>query len=502
MDAVLEIKNITKTFPGVVALNDVSVGFEAGEVHAIVGENGAGKSTLIKIMSGVYSPDSGTVFIDGDQIKRFTPIEARKHGIGVIYQELMLAGHLSVAENIFIGNLPKKHIWLDRKEMIERTQAIFEELDIRIDPKTLVADLTVGFQQMVVLAKAIVDEAKILIMDEPTAPLSNVEVNMLFRQIDKLKERGVAIIYISHRLEEIFRISKRVTVLRDGKKIISMMTADTNKEELIKYMVGRTLSQVYPQRQNIVSGEIVLETKNLTGNGVKGISLAVKKGEVLGFGGLVGAGRTEFAQLLFGVGKIEQGEVFFNGKRIVIKNPRQAINMGMALVPEDRKRQGLMLGLSVKINITISNLKNLSRFIFLLPGRENDIAEKYRERFKIVTPGLGQIIKNLSGGNQQKVIVAKVLIAGPDLIIFDEPTRGIDVGAKREIYLLINELAAEGKTIIMITSEMEELLGMSDRIVVFSEGRMTGILEKSQFDAETVLSYASLVADKETSYGA
>jgi len=491
MKPILEIKNLTKIFPGVIALDDVSMEFYPGEVHALVGENGAGKSTLIKTLTGINRPDKGEIIYEGAKITDFSPIASKKLQIGVIYQELSLVNHLSVAENIFLGSAPRKGILLDRKEMMEQAKRIFEEMDLTISPNVTVKDLSIGFQQMIELAKALAQNNRIIIMDEPTAPLSNSEVEVLFGLIEKLRKKGITIIYISHRLEEIFRISDRVTVLRDGKHIVTKETKDTDRDELICFMVGRSLKNIYPKRKPAEGKQTILETSHLSGNGIKDISLKLQKGEILGLGGLVGAGRTEFAQLLFGVKKKESGQIIYRGETVNIRNPQQAMQRGIMLVPEDRKRQGLILEHTINENITLAILKMISHFFIINRKKEASIVHGYINSLKIKSYGIKQKVKDLSGGNQQKIVVTKGLATDPEIIIFDEPTRGIDVGAKQEIYMLMNDLIEQGKTIIMITSEMEELLGMSDRIAVLCEGHLSAILKKEQFSAQTVLRYAS-----------
>lgn len=491
MDTILELEHVSKLFPGVVALDDVSIDFRKGEVHALVGENGAGKSTLIKTLTGFHHPTKGVIRYMGKEYTGFTPSGAKELGIGCIYQELNMVSHLTVAENIFLSELPRKGILLDEKQMRERAQGLLEEMELSVSPDTPVGDLTIGYQQMVELSKALVADSRLIIFDEPTAPLSNHEVEILFQQIEKLRKKEITIIYISHRLDEIFRLADRVTVLRDGKMIKTLDIKDTNQDELIQLMVGRAMSEVYPQRPAHTGSEILMETKGLTGNGVKDISLVIKKGEVLGLGGLVGAGRTEFAQLLFGAAKVESGEIWLKGKQVQITSPNGAMKQGIAMVPEDRKRQGLVLEESVKENIALPILKKLSARGILNRKKEEELTAYYKEKMRIKIYSGEQIAKELSGGNQQKVVLSKELATEPELIIIDEPTRGIDVGAKQEIYKLMNELIADGMTILMITSEMDELLGMSDRIVVFCEGHKTGELLKEEFDSEKILAYAS-----------
>jgi ribose transport system ATP-binding protein len=484
-------------YPGVVALDKVSFEIMPGEIHALVGENGAGKSTLIKTCSGAEIPNHGEIIVNGNTFTSMTPKFSEENGIAVIYQEFNLVGELSVAENIFLGRAIRKGITINMPAMAAEAKKIFKQLEINIDPMGLVKDLTVGYQQIVEIAKAISLKAKILIMDEPTAPLTKSETEHLFKMVDKLKASGVTIIYISHRLDEIFRLSDRVTVLRDGKKIGTRETKDTTMDELVKLMVGRDLTETFPERKPYASDEVILEVENLSGNGVKNISFQAKKGEILGFAGLVGAGRTETAELLFGYKPIEKGRITFKGKEFIPRSPRNAIDNGIALLPEDRKKLGALLDFDIKGNISISILKRISKLFVVNRRTESDKAEYYRKSIRIKTPNLFEKVKNLSGGNQQKVIIAKWLASEPDLIIFDEPTRGIDVGAKYEIYKLMNAMVEQGKTILMISSEMEEVIGMSDRIIILSEGVKTGELNKSEFSQERILSLASVIEDSD-----
>ncbi|MCL4161383.1 UNVERIFIED_CONTAM: hypothetical protein GTU68_013801, partial [Idotea baltica] len=487
----LQLQNVTKTYPGVVALDDVSLDIIEGEVHALVGENGAGKSTLIKTCTGAITPDKGTVVIQGKEFSALTPKLSVQQGVGVIYQEFNLVDELSVAENIFLGRAIRNGLIIDRKAMEQEAAKIFKQFDINIDPKRLVGELTVGYQQLVEIAKAISQNAKMLIMDEPSAPLTQTEVEALYAMVEKLKASGVTIVYISHRMDEIFRLSDRVTVLRDGQKIETLKTADTDLDQLVTLMVGRELKETYPARSHTVSSEVLLKAENITGEIVDGVSLEIRKGEVLGLAGLIGSGRTEFAEILFGFKPKTNGRITLKGKEIDPKLPKEAIKEGLALVPEDRKRLGALLDLTIKDNITISVLERLSKFFTVNTKEEQNIAGYYREAIRIKTPNLEQKIKNLSGGNQQKVIIARWLATHPDLVIFDEPTRGIDVGAKSEIYTLVNELVASGKSVLMISSEMEEVMGMSDRIVVLHEGKVTGELERKDFSQEKIMSFAS-----------
>ena len=492
-DNILELKHITKLYPGVVALNDVSLEVRRGEILALVGENGAGKSTLIKTCSGAITPTQGEIVINGKSFTGMTPQTSEQNGIGVIYQEFNLVGDLSVAENIFLGRAIRKGMVIDLKAMERESKKILDSLNIKINPKTLVKTLSVGYQQMVEIAKAVSQNAKLLIMDEPSAPLTSAEVEAMFAIVDKLKAGGVSIIYISHRLDEIFRLADRITILRDGQYVTTLNTDETNKDELVKYMVGRQLTEVYPKRDEIcVKDEVIFEAVNVSGNGDKNISFKIHRGEVLGLGGLVGAGRTEFAELMFGMRQKTAGKFIFKGKEIPPKTPKDAIELGIGLVPEDRKKEGALLGMSIRCNINMPIYQRISKGTVINEKKEEEIAQTYRKEISIKTPTLDQLVKNLSGGNQQKVILAKWLAADSELLIFDEPTRGIDVGAKQEIYTLINHLVEQGKTVLMISSEMEELMGMSDRILILAEGNMTGELNKSEFDQERIMQLASI----------
>ena len=492
-DNILELKHITKLYPGVVALNDVSLEVRRGEILALVGENGAGKSTLIKTCSGAITPTQGEIVINGKSFTGMTPQTSEQNGIGVIYQEFNLVGDLSVAENIFLGRAIRKGMVIDLKAMERESKKILDSLNIKINPKTLVKTLSVGYQQMVEIAKAVSQNAKLLIMDEPSAPLTSAEVEAMFAIVDKLKAGGVSIIYISHRLDEIFRLADRITILRDGQYVTTLNTDETNKDELVKHMVGRKLTEVYPNRDEIcVKDEVIFEAVNVSGNGDKNISFKIHRGEVLGLGGLVGAGRTEFAELMFGMRQKTAGKFIFKGKEISPKTPKDAIELGIGLVPEDRKKEGALLGMSIRCNINMPIYQRISKGTVINENKEEEIAQTYRKEISIKTPTLDQLVKNLSGGNQQKVILAKWLAADSELLIFDEPTRGIDVGAKQEIYTLINHLVEQGKTVLMISSEMEELMGMSDRILILAEGNMTGELNKSEFDQERIMQLASI----------
>ena len=496
-DFALELEHIRKEYPGVVALNDVTLQLRRGEILGLIGENGAGKSTLIKCCSGAVVPTSGKIKINGKEFTHMTPQLAAENGIAIIYQEFNNVRELSAAENMFLGHPIRKGITVDKKAMEAEAAKAFEQLHIKIDPRELVKNLSVGYQQMIEIAKAIQQNAQVLIMDEPSAPLTSNEVESMFKVVELLKKRGVSIIYISHRLEEIFRLTDRIEVIRDGEYVDTLTTSEATVDQLIRMMVGREMTQKYPERKSCVDkSRVVLELKNVCGNGNKDMSLKIHAGEVLGLGGLVGAGRTELAQVIFGAKAKESGTILLNGKEINPRSPREAIDLGIALVPEDRKRHGALLGLCVKDNINMPIYNRISKASVINRSIEKKTAEKYREEIQIKCPSLSQMVKNLSGGNQQKVILGKWLAADSQLIIFDEPTRGIDVGAKYEIYKLINALVEEGRSVLMISSEMEELIGMSDRIIVLAEHRMTGELQKEDFDADAIMALASAIVDR------
>jgi len=487
---VLSLKNITKKYPGVLALDNVSLDFLQGEVHALLGENGAGKSTLIKAVAGAINLDGGIIHVGGQDYQHMTPHQSRNLGIEVIYQEFNLVPTMSAAENIFLGDRVSEKALVDYRAMRSKAREIFGLFNVDIDPNTLVRELSPAQKQIVEIAKAVSKNVKILIMDEPSAPLSVSEVEHMFEIIKQLKQKGVTIIYISHRLEEVFRISDRVSVMRDGQYVATILTRDTDRKELISLMVGRELKETYPPRAN-PPGEIALEVKNLTGNGDHDISFSVRKGEILGISGLVGAGRTELAMLLFGAAPIESGEIWVDGQAVKIRSSLDAIQHGMGLLTEDRKGKGLFLEMGVGWNISFPIVRKLSKFGVVDTKKEKGITEHYKQRIDIKTPSLEQRVINLSGGNQQKVVLAKSLAAESDILIFDEPTRGIDVGAKQEIYRLMCELADNGHAILMISSDMEELLGMSDRIIVLSEGRLAGEVKQAQFSQDYILDLAS-----------
>lgn len=490
MVEVLSLENIVKRYPGVIALDGVSMKFEEGEIHSIMGENGAGKSTLIKIVSGAITPDSGKIKINGQEFTSMNPAQAKKNGVGVIYQELNLVPTMSVVENIFLGESVGSKVSPDFKEMHQRAAEIFKEFEVDIDTNEIVENLTAGKKQLVEIAKALVRNVKIMIMDEPSSSISVADVETLFKIIRKLKKKNVTIIYISHRMEEVLELSDRVSILRDGKYITTKKIGDTSRRELINLMVGRELNESYPLR-NVKIGENVLEIKNLTGNGNFDINLELKKGEVLGIAGLVGAGRTELAKVIYGAARLESGKIIIKGKEVRIKTPQSAISCGIGYIPEDRKNEGVFLEFPVDWNVGIMNLKKISNWIVVSTKKLADASKKYIDLLDIRTPHIKQKVKNLSGGNQQKVVLAKTLVANTHIIIFDEPTRGIDVGAKQEIYNLMNKLVEQGVSIIMISSEMEELMGMSDRILVMHEGRISGELSKDEFAQNKIMELAS-----------
>ena len=487
---ILSLEQVTKRYPGVLALDRFSLDFWQGEVHALLGENGAGKSTLIKIVAGAIEPDSGTIMINKNSFRKMTPHNSREQGVGVIYQEFNLVPTMTVSENIFLGDRVNDGVLVDKKLMAEKATEIFKMFNLDIDPLTLVRDLSPAQQQIVEIAKAISKNVKILIMDEPSAPLSMNEVESMFEVIQLLKQNGVTVIYISHRLEEVFRIADRVSVMRDGHFIATRLTQETNRPELISLMVGRELTETYPAR-DIRPSEVALEVRNLSGNGAKSISFQVRKGEILGISGLVGAGRTELAMVIYGAESAESGEVLVDGQPVVIRSPADAKQLGISLLPEDRKLQSMFMEMDVRWNISFPIVKRISRYGVVDRKRENGIATDFTERLKIKTPNLQQQVKNLSGGNQQKVVLARALAAESDILIFDEPTRGIDVGTKQEIYKLMCELANSGNAIIMISSDMEEILGMSDRIIVLSEGKLAGEVQREQFSQNLILDLAS-----------
>ncbi|WP_273334380.1 sugar ABC transporter ATP-binding protein [Dictyoglomus turgidum] len=494
------MENINKSFPGVQALKDAYFELNKGEVHALVGENGAGKSTLMKILVGAYRKDSGRIIYKGKEVDIPNPRVAQEMGISMVFQELNLMPHLTVAQNIFIGREPKRKnlpIFLDDDEINKRTKELLNMLHLKVEPNVKVSNLSVGKQQMVEIAKALSFNSEVIIFDEPTAALSEAETEELFSVIRKLKSQGIGIIYISHRLEELREIADRVTVMRDGQYIGTDYMKNLTIEKIISMMVGREIYETLREKEVEESAEVVLEVRNLKRSKVfRDISFSLRKGEILGFAGLIGAGRTEVARAIFGADPVDSGEVYVKGKKVHIRNPWDAISHGIAYLSEDRKRYGLMPDLDVKSNIILPSMKDFLKALgFVDDKKAEKVSNEYIQRLRIRTPSVRQKVKNLSGGNQQKVVVAKWLLRNCDILIFDEPTRGIDVGAKNEIYKLLNELIAEGKSIIMISSELPEILRMSHRIVVMCEGRITGILDADEATEEKILKYATMYED-------
>jgi ribose transport system ATP-binding protein len=492
----VEMDAISKDFPGVHALRECRFDLRAGEVHALVGENGAGKSTLMKILAGVYRMDAGRIRLKGADVDIPTPRAAQQLGISIIHQELSLMPNLTVAQNIFIGREPRGRLpfLLDERELNRQARDLFERLRLTIDTQTKVANLTVARQQIVEIAKALSYRAEVVIMDEPTATLADVEIDELFRIIRQLRDDGVGVVHISHRLEELKRISDRVTVMRDGQYIATVETKDASIEKIINMMVGRTIYEGAPEIPETVDPGVVLDVRGLNrGRAVRDVSFTVRRGEILGFAGLVGSGRTEVARAIFGADHLESGTIQVHGRIEHINSPADAVRLGIGYLSEDRKRYGLALGMDVEANIVLATLRRFLRALWRVDFRRTrSTAEKEVQLLGIKTPSIGQKVRNLSGGNQQKVVIAKWLIADTEVLIFDEPTRGIDVGAKSEIYHLLNELARQGKAIIMISSELPEILRMSHRIVVMCEGRITGELNGAEATQEKIMTFATM----------
>ena len=487
---ILTLKNITKEFPGVKALDDVTINIERGTIHGLVGENGAGKSTLIKVLAGIYQPNKGEIILDGKPCRFNSPIEARRAGISVVHQEIKLAEPLSVAENMFLGNVQLKNGLVDWKGMRRRAWEIVEDLGMDIDINAQVSSLTVAKKQIVEIMHAINNNSRILIMDEPSAVLTDRELEVMFRIVKQLRDKGITIIYISHRLDEIFGLCSNVSVLRDGCHIDTIPVASVDRQGLINMMVGREMGQEYPKEVGNVGGTI-LEVKNLSRGILQDISFEVKSGEVFGISGLVGAGRTELARAILGIDKPESGEVYVRGKKVHYRTFADAIRDGLGLIPEDRKLQGLVQIMSVKRNTTLVNMKRVLRAGVISSSLEEKLSKEYADKLHVVTPSMETEVQYLSGGNQQKVVIAKWLFQNSEILFLDEPTRGIDVGAKAEIYRLINRMAKEGKTIIMISSEMPELLGMCDRIMVMHEGHKMGELSAAEATQEKIMALCS-----------
>ncbi|TKC86360.1 sugar ABC transporter ATP-binding protein [Trinickia terrae] len=495
MTPLISVKKLSKSFPGVRALHEVQFELMAGEIHALMGENGAGKSTLMKILAGVYTRDTGDILLDGQPVAFQSPREAQAMGVGIIHQELQLMNHLSVAQNIFIGREPRGRLglFLDEDKLNAQARDILARMHVKLDPRAVVGTLTVAKQQMVEIAKALSFDSRVLIMDEPTSALNDAEIAELFRIIRQLKERGVGVIYISHKMDELKQISDRVTVLRDGEYVATVATPDTSVEAIIGMMVGRTLTDVTPPNSAADKGDVALEVRHLNaGPLVKNVSFTLHKGEILGFAGLLGAGRTEVARAVFGADPVESGEIVVKGAKAKIRKPSDAVAHGIGYLSEDRKRFGLATGMDVESNIVMSNLsKFLSLNFFLRRAQIRRTASHFIKLLAIRTPSATQQVRLLSGGNQQKIVIAKWLERDCDVLFFDEPTRGIDVGAKSEIYKLLRSLAGQGKAIVMISSELPEILRMSDRVVVMCEGRITGELSAMDATQERIMQLAT-----------
>jgi len=493
-DTLVLMEGIDKKFPGVHALNNARFELKRGEVHALVGENGAGKSTLMKILAGVYSKDQGKIIYKDEEVDISNPHMAQRMGIGMVHQELNLMNHLTAAHNIFIGREPVKGIFLDEATQNKNAQELFDLMNLDLKPWTKVGDMTVAKQQMVEITKALSYNSDVLIFDEPSAALTDVEIHELFRIIRQLKNNGAGIIYITHRLEELKEISDRITILRDGNYVDTVKTQEAEISQIIKMMVGRVIYESSPEVPEERSQEVILEVKNLSREkALKDVSFQLKKGEILGFAGLVGAGRTETARAIFGADPIDSGEVYIKGEEVNIKSPSDAVTHSIAYLSEDRKRYGLCLGLAVKTNIVLTIVDKLVAILGWVKERSvTRIAARIVDQLSIRTPSLEQKAKNLSGGNQQKLVIGKWLAKDADILIFDEPTRGIDVGAKQEIYSLLNDLTSQGKSIIMISSELPEILRMSHRVVVMCEGRVTGELDYTEATQESIMHLATL----------
>lgn len=488
---ILELRGITVTFPGVVALDNVDLNIEEGEVHVLVGENGAGKSSLIKVLCGIYFPDQGEMLYAGAKYAPHTPLDAIKAGIRVVYQEFNLLSYLSVAENIFFDKLPRKAGFVDFRTLYRETEKLLEMVGLKLSPKAPVELLGIAQMQLIEIAKALSSKSKVLILDEPTATLTSKEIETLFKIIKRLQAEGVTIIYISHRLQETFEIGDRITVLRNGMKVGTKPIKEITVPEIVKMMVGRAMEEEYPFDENITPQEVIFQVENLKYKGnPHGVSFTLRKGELLGIAGLVGSGRTETMRAIFGADQKDDGKIYLRGHAITIKKPRDAVQHRICLLTEDRKSQGLILDMPCYVNITITDLAQVSRFGLLRNASEKRAANKFVQDLSIKTPSVNQWARNLSGGNQQKVVVAKWLFRNTDILIFDEPTRGIDVGAKYEIYLLLWQLAAEGKAIMMVSSDLPELLGICHRIIVFSDGKISGEVERREFNQERILALA------------
>ena len=487
---ILCLRGVSKSFPGVKALDNVDFDVRRGEVLALAGENGAGKSTLMKILSGSYRRDSGTIEFDGRQVEIQSPRDAEALGLSIIYQELNILQGLSVAENIFLGRQPKRNGCVDWKKMYRDAEALFRQLNIQMNVHRRVLGMSLAQQQMIEIARAVSTDVKLVIMDEPTSSLTAQETELLFDIIRQLRSRGVSVIFITHRLDEIFTIADRITVLRDGCSVGTRNVAETTKAELISMMIGREMTKQFPPRSAAIGQELLRAEHISDGKKVRDVSFSVAAGEVLGFYGLVGAGRTETMRMVFGADRRTAGKVFLHGREVRIRSPRDSVRHRIAFVTENRKEEGLLLNKPVRFNIVMVALNKILQHRLLSRRREKEVSEQYVQELNIATPSINKPVMFLSGGNQQKVVVAKWLLSDSEVIILDEPTRGIDVGAKREIYEIINQLAAAGKAILVISSDMEEILGISDRIVVMHEGTVAGVVGKADFSQQLISEYA------------
>ena len=487
----LEMKGICKSFPGVKALQNVDLQLKAGEVHALLGENGAGKSTLIKVLGGIYHAEEGEIIIDGQKVNIDGVVAARQAGISIVHQELVLVPYMTVAENIFLGREPGTKMNVDRRKMVEEAQKLLDTYEMNIDANTLVERLTIAQQQMVEIVKAISFNSKILVLDEPTSSISDKEVGFLFNTMRNLTKAGVGIIYISHKMSELAEICDRVTVMRDGQTVGTKVVKETTTDDLIALMVGRELTNYYT-RDYLEPGEVILKCEHISdGKMAKDASFELHKGEIIGFAGLVGAGRSETMKAIFGLAPHATGDVYVKGQKVKIKSPIDALKYGIALVPENRKEEGLYKVQNVRFNSTIEVLGSFIRHLHVNGKKEEEITQKYIDMMKTKTPSQDQIIGNLSGGNQQKVMIGRWLATNPEILILDEPTRGVDVGAKAEIYAIMNELVKQGMSIIMISSELPEIINMSDRIYVMNEGRVTGCLDHDTVTQESIMTLAA-----------
>ena len=487
----LEVQNISKAFPGTQALRDVSMAFRPGEIHAVVGENGAGKSTLMLIIAGVHQRDTGTILFDGEPIEPQSPHHAQDLGISIVYQELSMASNLTVAENIFINRQPTNWLGLiDRARMNRDAEKWLEVLDIAVWPGTLVRDLSIATIQMVEIVGAISRNARVLLLDEPTSALTERETQKLFESLRQLKQEGITIIYISHKLEEVFEISDRLTVLKDGAVVGSLDTAGATRDQVVGMMVGRELTSLYPDKGNGAE-DVVMEVDLLTGRGFRDVSFSLRRGEILGIAGLAGSGRTSVCRTIFGASPRDSGEVRVDGAPAQIHTPQDAIRYGIGFVPEDRKVQGLFLPMSVRENMVATNLRACSGQVFMNPKKETALAADIVEQLQVKTPTIAQKLVNLSGGNQQKVLLGKWLAVQPRILLISEPTRGIDVGAKAEIHSLLRQMARQGVGIVMVSSELPEILGMSDRVLVMHEGEVMGVVSGDDMTEERIMTYAS-----------